>query len=297
MIDSIKSILDKLDYKPNNEDKRLSEMFKENGYCVIPKSDLVSENIDGFKRIVDSLLKTESWRGGWEGKEEFMKYKKQFQIGANRLGNLFDKHEIFLKLLTEKNILKISYCILGDDIKIGALDMREPKKGRGLQDFHIDWLPKKSQNDPIENIICNIVLDDVNKENGPLRIVPKTQKKTGWIHENLKDPLSHPDEILLEVKESSIVLMDANLWHSGTANVNGNRRRVLLLDIRRRKTPQLLNQRIYLGEETQKRLSDIEKFLLGVRDNDLIFEDRVFTAGNVYRKQFKTNAFTLNYLK
>ena len=89
--------------------------------------------------------------------------------------------------------------------------------------------------------------------------------------------------------------MDANLWHSGTTNVNGNRRRVLYLDIRRRNIPQLLNQRIYLGEETQNSLSEIEKFLLGVGDNDLIFEERVSTAGNVYRKQFNTDTFMKNY--
>ena len=87
--------------------------------------------------------------------------------------------------------------------------------------------------------------------------------------------------------------MDANLWHSGTTNISGNRRRVLFLDIRQRDIPQLLNQRIYLGEETQNNLSEIEKFLLGVGDNDLIFEERVSTAGNAYRKQFKTKNFKL----
>ena len=224
-----------------------------------------------------------------------MKYKKQFQVGANRLGNLFDKHEIFLKLLTEKNILKISYCILGDDIKIGALDMREPLKGKGFQDFHMDWPPKKTENGKTENIIAAIYLNDSKKDTGAFRVVPKTHRKTGWVQEHLDDPSSHPDEIIVEVKESTIILFDANLWHSGTTNDSGNRRRVLYLDIRRREIPQLLNQRIYLNEETQKSLSDIEKFLLGVRDNDTAFEDKVFTAGNVYRKQFKTDKFTKNY--
>ena len=125
--------------------------------------------------------------------------------------------------------------------------------------------------------------------------VPKTQTKTGWINEYLDDASTHPDEKLLEVKESSIVLMDANLWHSGTTNVSGKRRRVLFLDIRRRHMPQLLNQRIYLSEETQEKLSEVEKFLLGVRDSDLIFEDRVSTAGYEYRKKFKTNTFMKNY--
>ena len=128
-----------------------------------------------------------------------------------------------------------------------------------------------------------------------MRIVPKTHKKTGWIEEHLKDKSSHPDEIFVEIKESGIILMDANLWHSGTTNINGNRRRVLFMDIRRRDIPQLLNQRIYLDEITQKKLTDIEKFLLGLGNNDTIFEDRVFTAGNVYRKQFKTTDFVKMY--
>jgi len=70
---------------------------------------------------------------------------------------------------------------------------------------------------------------------------------------------------------------------------------MLYLDIRRRNIPQLLNQRIYLEEETQNSLSEIEKFLLGVGDNDLIFEERVSTAGNAYRKQF--NVLDSNYGK
>ena len=295
MINSIKTILEKLDYKLNSEDVHLAEFFNENGFCIIPKSDLVSKYIDEYRRIIDSLLEKESWRGGWEGKEEYMKYQKIFQPGANRLGNLFNKHELFLKLLTEKNILKISYTILGDDIKIGALDMREPKKGTGLQDLHIDWIPKKSEDEKTQNIVAFIFLDDANKSNGPMRIVPKTHKKTGWIEEHLKDKSSHPDEIFVEIKESGIILMDANLWHSGTTNINGNRRRVLFMDIRRRDIPQLLNQRIYLDEITQKKLTDIEKFLLGLGNNDTIFEDRVFTAGNVYRKQFKTTDFVKMY--
>ena len=291
MINSVKTILDELDYTINIENTDLAEFFNENGYCVIPKSDIIIENIDEYRKIVDSLLEKEYWRGGWEGKEEYMKYKKNFQVGAYRLGNLFNKHELFLKLLCEKNILKVTYKILGDDMKIGALDMREPKKEAGLQDLHIDWIPKQNENEKTQNIVAFIFLDDADKNNGCIRVVPKTHRKTGWIEENLKDKSFHKDEIFLDVKKSSIVLMDANLWHSGTANVNGNRRRVLYLDIRRRNIPQLLNQRIYLDEMTQRELTNIEKFLLGVGDNDIIFEDRVFTAGNVYRKQFKTNDF------
>ena len=125
MIDSVKTVLNKLDFRLNSNDQSFAEFFDENGYCVIPKSDFVSKNIDEYRQIIDSLLQKESWRGGWEGKEEYIKYQKDFQPGASRLGNLFNKHDLFLELLTEKNILKIAYVILGDDIKVGALDMRD----------------------------------------------------------------------------------------------------------------------------------------------------------------------------
>ena len=282
---------DKLGCKSDSEDIRLAEFFNENGYCILPKSDVVSENLDEYRKIIDSLIKKESWRGGWEGKEEFMKYQKKFQQGTYRLGNLFNKNKLFLKLLREKNILKVAYAILGDDIKIGGLDLREPLKGKGLQDLHIDWVPKKNENDKVKNIVCYIPLDDTNKNNGTLRIVPKTQKKLGWIDDHQKDKSSHPDEELVDVKATNIILMDANLWHSGTTNSSGDRRRVLYMDIRRRDMPQLLNQRIYLDEVTQEKLDDVEKYLLGVGDNDEIFEDRVFTAGNIYRKEHKTSVF------
>ena len=108
MINSVKTVLDKLGYRIDIEDTKLAEFFNENGYCVIPKSDLIIENIDEYRKIVDSLLEKESWRGGWEGKEEYMKFKKKFQEGASRLGNLFNKNELFLKLLSEKNILKVA---------------------------------------------------------------------------------------------------------------------------------------------------------------------------------------------
>ena len=220
-----------------------------------------------------------------------MKYEKKFQSGAIRLGNLFNKNNLFLKLLFEENILKIISIVMQNNFKIGGLDMREPILGKGLQDFHMDWVPRKNKNDKVENIVAMLYLDESNKDNGALRIVPRTHKITGWINENLTDLTSHPDEITIEVNEGSIILFDANLWHSGTKNVNGKRRRVLYIDFRQKEIPQLLNQRVYLDENTQSKLSHNEKFVLGVSDDDRIFDERVHTAGNVFRKQFKTDVF------
>ena len=140
MIDSLNTVFQKYNIKRDLDGKNYGEFFRENGYYVLPKSDLPVEKI---AEIIDLLLEREAWRGVWEGKEEYMKYKKNFQPGAYRLGNLLNKHELFRKIITDKDILNICFQILGDDVKIGGLDMREPKKGTGQQDLHIDWIPKK----------------------------------------------------------------------------------------------------------------------------------------------------------
>ena len=291
MTNSIEKILKELKYEFTERDLENAKKFNELGYCIISKSELLHNNLDNYRKIIDELITKESWRGGWEGKEEYMKYGKIFQTGAHRLGNLLNKNNLFLKLLFEKNILKIISIVMENNFKIGGLDMREPVQGKGLQDFHMDWIPKKNQNDKVQNIVAMLYLDESNKNNGALRIIPKSHKITGWINENLSDLTHHPDEIIIEVKEGSILLFDGNLWHSGTKNINGKRRRVLYIDFRRKEIPQLLNQRIYLDENTQSELTINEKFILGMSEDDLIFEDRVHTAGNVYRKQFKTDVF------
>ena len=56
MLDSVKTLLDKLEFRLNSNDQSFAEFFDENGYCVIPKSDLVSENIDQLRKIIDSLI-------------------------------------------------------------------------------------------------------------------------------------------------------------------------------------------------------------------------------------------------
>ena len=89
MINSVKTVLDKLGYRIDIEDTNSAEFFNENGYCAIPKSDLIIENIDEYRKIVDSLLQKESWRGGWEGKEEYMKFKKRMDRGIQNKACIF----------------------------------------------------------------------------------------------------------------------------------------------------------------------------------------------------------------
>ncbi|MBV5325255.1 MAG: hypothetical protein J0626_08290, partial [Rhodospirillaceae bacterium] len=54
------------------------------------------------------------------------------------------------------------------------------------------------------------------------------------------------------------------IWHSGTRNNNGARRRVLHLTYTRRDLPQQLVQREHLVPATYDRMSDVQRYLLDI---------------------------------
>ena len=88
---SMETVFEELKYKLTEKDFENTKKFNELGYFVISRSELVHRHLDDYQQIIDDLISKESWRGGWEGKEEYMKYGKKFQEGALRLGNLFNK--------------------------------------------------------------------------------------------------------------------------------------------------------------------------------------------------------------
>ena len=62
----------------------------------------------------------------------------------------------------------------------------------------------------------------------------------------------------------SVVVMNSSMWHGGTRNTNGARRRVLHLTYTRRDLPQQLVQREYLTQDLYERMSPAQRFLLDI---------------------------------
>jgi hypothetical protein len=61
-----------------------------------------------------------------------------------------------------------------------------------------------------------------------------------------------------------VVIVNSALWHSGTRNQDGSRRRVLHLTYTRRDLPQQLTQRDYLTEALYERMSPAHRFLMDI---------------------------------
>ncbi|MCP4383049.1 MAG: hypothetical protein GY798_16775 [Hyphomicrobiales bacterium] len=161
-------------------------------------------------------------------------------------------------------------------------NLREPSRGGGHQGIHAD-VPKKFADDWW---VCNglLLFDDMTETNGPTRVVPGshlwpsvniplvnigdweaptlTPEEQALIPADLAAP--HEKEIRVETPAGSVIIINSALWHSGTTNQSGDRRRVLHLTYTRRDLPQQLYQRDYLTQALYERLGREQRFLLDV---------------------------------
>jgi ectoine hydroxylase-related dioxygenase (phytanoyl-CoA dioxygenase family) len=201
--------------------------------------------------------------------------------GARRLSNIFNKSPVFDKLLAIKPALAAAHYLLGE-IKVHGANIRDPVKGYGQQDLHVD-VPKKFKDDWwVVNAM--ITFDDMTLENGPTRVIPGSH---WWAPINVPvvnqgdwepAPLSpedqkrvpkdlgapYPGEVHLTAPAGSAVILNSSGWHSGTRKTGDAPRRLLHLTYTRRDLPQQLTQIDYLTKELYERMSPEHRFLLDI---------------------------------
>ncbi len=220
----------------------------------------------------DRLSALEGAKGGHE---------VHVEPGAPRVSNIFNKTEVYDRCLACKPLLAASHYLLGE-FKLHGANLREPLKDQGHQDLHCD-VPKKFADDWwVSNAI--ILFDDMTRDNGPTRVVPgshlwaplnvpyvnvgdwepapPTPEEQARIPADLAAP--YPGEVLVEAPAGSVVVINSSLWHAGTRNTSGARRRVLHLTYTRRDLPQQLTQRDYLTQALYERMSPAQRFLMDI---------------------------------
>lgn len=201
--------------------------------------------------------------------------------GARRISNIFNKTEAFDKCLWIPQVLAASAYLLGE-IKVHGANLRDPVKGYGQQDLHVD-VPKKFADDWwVVNAM--IMLDAMTLDNGPTRVVPGSHM---WApinvpYVNIGDwepvPLSaedkaripkdlaapYPGEVLVEAPAGSAVICNSAMWHAGSLKKSDTPRRMLHLTYTRRDLPQQLTQLDYLTPELYRRMSPTQRYLMEI---------------------------------
>lgn len=242
------------------------------GYTVLP--DFMSGGLlAALRKRVDELFAIEGCRAGSEFKQEEQ---------TRRLANLVDKGEVFENAIAMPDVFECVEHVLGPEFKLSSLNVRSANpRSDWVQPLHCDMGAKADEKG---YWVCNTVwlLDDFTSVNGALRLIPGSHRWGKLPQEVLKDALApHPDEQLVTAKAGTVVVMNAHLWHGGTANRTDAPRTAMHAFYARRDKPQQQYQKRMLRPEIQSRLRPELRRLLALDDplNDELSASPAQTSG------------------
>jgi ectoine hydroxylase-related dioxygenase (phytanoyl-CoA dioxygenase family) len=207
---------------------------------------------------LDELFAQEGARAGVEFRQE---------TGALRLANLADKGELFVECMLEPVVLELVAHVLGRRFKLSSLNAWAAEPGEAAaQPLHADMgaLPDE-RGFWVANAL--FMLDDFTRANGALRAVPGTHRSGRLPMDALADPRApHPDEVLVTGRAGDVIVMNAHLWHAGTAKRTSGRRLALHCFYCRSDKPQQQYQKRLLRAQTLARLSPQARAMLALDD-------------------------------
>jgi hypothetical protein len=237
----------------------------EEGYLVLPAL-MTPQLLEGLRRRIDELFAEEGARAGSEFKLE---------PDARRLANLVDKGQVFEGVILTPRVLECMAHILGPRFKLSSLNARstDPHSPSG-QPLHAD---SGAIADASGYFVANSVwlLDDFTPENGATRLVAGSHR---W--GRLPEPgyyQAHPNEQLVLGKAGDVVVMNAHMWHGGTANRTAAPRRAIHVYYTRYDQPQQQYQKRWLSAAVQARLSKEARNILALDDE---LNDELSTTGS-----------------
>ena len=237
----------------------------EQGYLLLP-GVMNAGMLARARQRIDELFAEEGEAAGAEFKQE---------PGARRLANLVDKGRLFEEIILTPAILECMAHVLGPRFKLSSLNARSTDPhSEADQPLHADSgaLPDDSG-----YWVCNSVwlLDDFTPENGATRMVPGSHRWKRLPPPEMYEP--HPEQQLVLGKAGDVVVMNAHMWHGGTANRTAAPRRALHVYYTRWDKPQQQWQKRWLSAEVQGRLSPEARRVLALDDQ---LNDELCAAGS-----------------
>jgi len=248
------------------------QQLDEHGYVLL-EDCMGASLLHALRSRILELFDEEGDRAGQEFRTE---------AHAHRLANLVDKGEAFQRAIVLPPVLDCVRHVLGPDLKLSSLNARsaDPNSDAG-QPLHVDMAAIP---DARGYWVCNTIwmLDDFTADNGATRLVPGSHKWGQRPQDVLADPNApHPDEILLTGRAGGVVVMNAHLWHGGTANRTSAPRLAMHAFYCRRDKPQQQYQKQLLRASVQAQLTPELRHLLALDDplNDAISANVAVRSG------------------
>ena len=238
------------------------------GFLVLPDF-MDAPLLERVRRRAEELFELEGERAGSEFRQEEQ---------TRRLANLVAKGPVFEDVIAMPPILECVEFVLGTEFKLSSLNIRSADPhSTNVQPLHADM---GAVADERGYWVCNTVwmLDDFTTENGAVRAVPGSHRWGKLPQTVVSNPKAvHPEEVLVTGQAGTVVVMNAHLWHGGTANRTGAHRRAMHGFYCRSDKPQQQYQKRLVPPEVQDRLSPMQRKLLALDDP---LNDELSSAGS-----------------
>src|SRR4051812_14222389 len=117
------------------------------------------------------------------------------------------------------------------EFRLQSISGREPQGGFAgkQQGLHPDYWGKSydpAVGGPARSADSTWMLDDFTRENGTTRLVPRSHRRPGRPEDSMQDTSEdHPDQIVVEAPAGSVLIFNGHVWHAGSLNRSGARRR------------------------------------------------------------------------
>jgi ectoine hydroxylase-related dioxygenase (phytanoyl-CoA dioxygenase family) len=259
------------------------EELHDQGFTVIPDM-LSSEQLHSLRSQFEAILAEEGLREGERQSFESMD-------GVRRINDLVNKGEEFEAIWCNPILHAMVASVLTEPFRLHSLNGHDPLPGRGHQALHADWRPAVMDEPADVNakptpasgfgVVNSIwMLDDWKKNTGATRLVPRSHHDPPLVDAVLKmgpplgssngDNLGGPAEeyaMQVEAPAGSVCVFNGSVWHAASQNNSADeKRRACHCAWIDRRWPQQTNQKEHLTEDTAKRLSPLDRWLLDVGD-------------------------------
>ncbi len=190
-------------------DEAIFEEIEREGYIIL-EGAIPFPRVEELRVALDEVF------------SEFERRRGPFSSCERFIGNVTNKHPLFLQVLEETApVRRIAERLLGPGYILGSLNTRSTWPYSPAQGLHRDHDGDLA---PFVTYLQSIwLLDDFTPENGATVIVPRTH------HPEDGDPqpgMEYPVKSVL-APAGSVVVFPASLWHGGGEHRSGGPRRAL----------------------------------------------------------------------
>ena len=214
------------------------EFYRENGYLII-ENVLDAERLNRMQARIDSLAAEAA--SSTQSDERFTLETGQgpgtpriFRI--NRPDRFYPE---FRELTVDPLIVGVLRALIGPNIRLFATKLNMKPAGHGAPiEWHQDWAfyPHTNQ----DMLAAGILFDDMDEENGPLRVVPGSHKGPVYDHhidgvfsgaiDRTKCDIDFASAVPLVAEAGSMTAHHVRSIHGSGPNLSQRGRRLLLMD-------------------------------------------------------------------